>query len=89
MNCSNGIFQSFKIFLVELNNKLDVIVALNIETNEILIGTLREEKYNVTVDVSIHKEFFNHSLAANTTLIEGVPGSLIMWEGEDASGPHV
>ena len=53
--------------LVELNNKLDVIVGLNIETNKILMGTLREKKQNITVDVSNHKEFFDHSLATNTT----------------------
>ena len=45
-----------------------------------MLGTLREEKQNVTVDDSNHKEIFDidHSLVANSTLIERFPGSVIM-----------
>ena len=42
---------------------------------------------NVTKDVTIHKESVTHSLAANTTLIGGLPSSLITWGWEDARRP--
>ena len=52
------------------------------------MGTLRDEKYNnVTKDVTTHKESVTHSLAANTTLIGGLPSSLITWGWEDARRP--
>ena len=45
-----------------------------------MLRTLREEKQNVTVDDSNHKEIFelDHSLAANFTLIKRFPGSVKM-----------
>ena len=42
---------------------------------------------NVTKDKTIHKESVTHSLAANTTLIGGLPSSLITWGWEDARRP--
>ena len=42
---------------------------------------------NVTKDITIHIESVTHSLAANTTLIGGLPSSLITWGWEDARRP--